>query len=292
MSETKTGISNLVVHGINTCAGCGLELLVRNLLDVLGENTIVLTPPGCVALFTGIGNACGIRVAGFTGNLGSAAAVAAGVRRGYEMQGRNDIHVVALAGDGGTVDIGLQSLSGMFERGDRVLYVCYDNEAYMNTGIQGSGSTPAGARTTTTPAGKRTGRKDMVAIAAAHGVPYAASASVGYIHDLRAKIEKASRVDGPSYVHVHTPCPTGWASDPARTVEIARLAVQTSAWPLVEVESGRWSLRRAKPQPVRDYLALQGRFSHLTEAEIAEIQRQIEANLKRLEWLSAGQPQE
>lgn len=286
MYEIRTQARGLVAHGVNTCAGCGLELLVRNLLDVLGDNTVVITPPGCVALFTGVGNSCAIRVAGFSGNLGSAAAVAAGVRRGYEVQGRGDITVVALAGDGGTVDIGLQSLSGMFERGDRVLYVCYDNEAYMNTGIQGSGSTPHRARTTTTPSGKASGRKDMLAIAAAHGVPYAASASVGYVHDLRRKTAKAQQALGPAYLHVHTPCPTGWGSEPARTIEVARLAVQTGAWPLVEVENGRTSLRTGPRRPVREYLGLQGRFAHLSQEDIIGIQAEIEANLQRLQALS------
>ena len=279
-AEAKT----LVSHGVSTCAGCGLELAARHIMDVLGENTVIVIPPGCAALFSGFGSETALRIPGIQGNLESSAAYAAGIRAGFEVQGRDDITVLALAGDGATVDIGLQALSGMFEREDRVLYICYDNEAYMNTGIQGSGSTPRGARTTTTPAGKTTARKDMLAIAAAHQVPYAASASVGYIKDLRRKVEKAKRAVGPSYIHIHTPCPTGWLYDPAKTIEVARAAVQSGVWPLYEIENGvrRITVEVADPRPVGEYLKLQGRFRHLTDRETEEIQQQIAKNMHSL----------
>jgi pyruvate ferredoxin oxidoreductase beta subunit len=182
------------------------------------------------------------------------------------------------------VDIGLQSLSGALERGDRILYVCYDNEAYMNTGIQGSGSTPLGATTTTTPAGKDRPRKDMLAIAAAHRIPYLASASVGYIRDLRKKIEKAKATSGPSYIHVQAPCPTGWGYEPARTIEVARAAVQSGAWPLYEVVDGepRMTVKITKPRPVDEYVAMQSRFSHLGQREVEEIQEQVTRDLGNL----------
>lgn len=274
----------LVSHGVSTCAGCGLELVIRTVLNVLGKNTVIVIPPGCAALFSGLGNETALRIPGFQGNLANTAAYAAGIRAGFDVQSRDDVTVLALAGDGATVDIGLQALSGMFERGERVLYVCYDNEAYMNTGLQGSGSTPLKAITTTTPAGKESPRKDMLAIAAAHRIPYAASASVGYINDLTKKVEKARRVAGPSYIHVHTPCPTGWFYDPAKTIEIARAAVQTGAWPLYEIENGqrRITVRVAKLKPVRDYLRLQGRFRHLTDGDVREIQKQVTENVRLL----------
>ena len=274
----------LVSHGVSTCAGCGLELALRHILEVLGDDTVIVIPPGCAALFSGFGEETALRIPGIQGNLENAAALAAGIRAGFEVQGREGTTVLALAGDGATVDIGLQSLSGVFERGDRVLYVCYDNEAYMNTGIQGSGSTPLGARTTTTPGGKDRPRKDMVAIAAAHRIPFVASASVGYIKDLRKKVKKAQEAPGPSYVHVHTPCPTGWFYDPAKTIEVARLAVQTGLWPLYEIEDGRRSITVSvsRLRPVEEYLRLQGRFNHLDEGDIEEIQTQATARHQSL----------
>ena len=274
----------LVSHGVSTCAGCGLELALRHILEVLGDNTVIVIPPGCAALFSGFGEETALRIPGIQGNLENSAAIAAGIRAGFEVQGREGTTVLALAGDGATVDIGLQSLSGVFERGDRVLYVCYDNEAYMNTGIQGSGSTPLGARTTTTPVGKDRPRKDMIAIAAAHRMPFVASASVGYIKDLRKKVKKAQEAAGPSYVHVHTPCPTGWFYDPARTIEVARLAVQTGVWPLYEIEDGRRriTVSVSRLRPVAEYLRLQGRFDHLDEGDFEEIQGQVTASYQSL----------
>lgn len=279
-TEGKT----LVSHGVSTCAGCGLELAVRHILDVLGQNTVIVIPPGCAALFSGFGKETALRIPGIQGNLGSSAAYAAGIRAGLDAQDRDDVTVLALAGDGATVDIGLQALSGMFERRDRVLYVCYDNEAYMNTGIQGSGSTPLGSWTTTTPSGKVTPRKDMLAIAAAHRIPYAASASVGYVKDLRRKVEKAKSSVGPSYIHIHTPCPTGWSYDAARTIDVARAAVQSGAWPLYEIEKGRRriTVKVAESRPVADYLKLQGRFRHLSERDIEEIQQQVDSQMRAL----------
>ena len=280
----KAEATTLMSHGISTCAGCALELAARHIMDVLGPNTIIVIPPGCAALLSGFGSETALRIPGIQGNLENSAAYAAGIRVGFEMQNRENVTVLALAGDGGTVDIGLQALSGVFERGDRILYVCYDNEAYMNTGIQGSGSTPMGAKTTTTPGGKDRPRKDMLAIAAAHNIPYLASASVGYVRDLRSKIEKAKNTSGPSYVHVHAPCPTGWGYEPAKTIEVARAAVETGAWPLYEVEKGRTriTVKVDELRPVAEYLKLQGRFRDLGDAEIEAIQAQV---TERVEFL-------
>lgn len=201
----------------------------------------------------------------------------AGIRAGLEVQNRENATVLALAGDGGTVDIGLQALSGVFERADRVLYVCCDNEAYMNTGIQGSGSTPVGATRTTTPDGKDRLRKEMLALAAAHKIPYLASASAGYVRDLRKKIEKAKVTLGPSYIHIHAPCPTGWGYEAAKTIEVAMAAVETGAWPLYQVEKGgtRITVKVGEQRPVAEYLKLQDRFRHLSEADFEAIQTQV-----------------
>ncbi|MFC2141168.1 thiamine pyrophosphate-dependent enzyme [Acidobacteriota bacterium] len=281
LNSTSRG---LVAHGVSTCAGCGLEVVIRKILDVLGKNTVIVIPPGCAALFSGYGTETTLKIPGLQGNLENTAAYAAGIKAGFEMQGRDDITVLAFAGDGATVDIGIQALSGAFERGDKILYVCYDNEAYMNTGIQGSGSTPLMASTTTTPAGKPAPRKNMMEIAAAHGIPYAASASVAYIEDLKKKVGKAKNANGPAYLHIHTPCPTGWQFDPALTIEVAKTAVQTGAWVLMEIENGKTTLNRKldKLKPVDSYLKLQGRFKHITETDIKDIQEDIDNSITRL----------
>ncbi|HUW65083.1 MAG TPA: thiamine pyrophosphate-dependent enzyme [Spirochaetia bacterium] len=276
--------SGLVAHGVSTCAGCGLELAIRVVLNELGPQTIVVIPPGCAALFSGFGRETVLKIPGIQGNLGNTAAYAAGIRAGLEVQGREGITVLGFAGDGATVDIGLQSLSGALERGDHILYVCYDNEAYMNTGIQGSASTPCGAWTTTTPGGKRTGRKDMIRIAVAHDIPYVASASVGYVPDLRRKIRRARDAGGPAYIHIHAPCPVGWRFDPDKTVEVARLAVETHAWVLCEVADGvaRLNVAVRKARPVSEYIRLQGRFRGVPAEEIAAAGEEMEKAYRRL----------
>jgi pyruvate/2-oxoacid:ferredoxin oxidoreductase beta subunit len=256
----------------------------RNVLAVLGEDTVVVAPPGCVALFSGLDDVTNMKIAGYQCNLENTAASAAGIRAGLDALGNTHTTVLAFAGDGATVDIGIQSLSGMIERGDRVLYVCYDNEAYMNTGIQGSSSTPQGASTTTTPAGKSTARKDLIQIAIAHGIPYAASASVAYLPDLQKKVKKASRVQGPSLIHVHTPCPTGWLFPPAKSIELCRNAVLTAAWVLYEWENEKIAINYTPERllPLEDYLLAQGRFKGLTQEEIAEMQQMIVGKYRRL----------
>ncbi|MCP4150241.1 MAG: pyruvate synthase subunit beta [bacterium] len=282
MYTQKTESKGLVAHGVSTCAGCGLELIIRKVLDILGENTIIVIPPGCAALFSGFGKETTLKIPGFQGNLENTAAYAAGIKAGLEIQGKDDVTVLAFAGDGATVDIGIQALSGMFERGDKVLYICYDNEAYMNTGIQGSGSTPLMASTTTTPAGKTSPRKNMLEIAAAHRIPYAATASVAYVDDMKKKVEKAKQVDGPSYLHIHTPCPTGWGFEPALSIEVAKAAVQTGAWTLMEFENGERRVTRkiTKLKPVESYLKLQRRFKKLTEKDIKNISQEIKRSLE------------
>ncbi|MEM2323453.1 MAG: thiamine pyrophosphate-dependent enzyme, partial [Candidatus Bathyarchaeia archaeon] len=212
-----------------------------------------------------------------------------------------DIDVMAIAGDGGTFDIGIQALSGALERGHDFVYLCYDNEAYMNTGIQRSGATPRGASTTTSPAGrvipgKREVKKDLIGIAVAHGIPYAATASIAYPGDYIAKVRKAIEVDGPAVIHVLAPCPLGWGSEPSNTIKLARLAVQTRVFPIYEVIDGRYKLnvKVAKPTPVEEYLKLQRRFEHLFRPEfkdeLEEIKRIIDERWNRLLELCGEKP--
>lgn len=252
-----------ISNSVNTCPGCGLELALRSVMEVMEENTIIVIPPGCAALFSGFGKMTAMKIPGFQGNLENTAAYAAGIRSGLDAQGKTDVNVLAFAGDGATVDIGLQALSGMLERGERVVYICYDNEAYMNTGGQKSGSTPRGAMTTTTPDGKTSMKKNMLSIVAAHKTPYIASASVGYIADLKRKVAKAKCCPGPAYIHIHTPCPTGWGFPFHRTIEVARLAVECGAWELFEIVNGDKVLSKINidKNKLCDYMAAQKRFS-------------------------------
>lgn len=284
MIDIKSAAKGLVSHGVSACVGCGLELIIRNVLDVLGEDTLIVIPPGCSALFCGFGDETALKIGGFQGNLENTAAYATGIKAGLEMQGNTHTTVLAFAGDGATLDIGIQSLSGMIERGEKVLYICYDNEAYMNTGIQSSSSTPQGARTTTTPGGKGTPRKDLMKIVIAHGIPYAATASLANLTDLRRKVKKASQTGGPAVLHIHTPCPTGWAFHPSKTIEVSKAAVSTGAWLLYEYDNGTVKVNY-KPKalkPIEEYLRLQGRFKNLPQEEIVNIQENINARYSEL----------
>jgi pyruvate ferredoxin oxidoreductase beta subunit len=250
------------------CAGCPEMIAMRHALKVLGSNTIVINATSCSAVITQMGVP---KVPHFHVLLENAPAVVSGIDDALKVMGRRDgVHLLAIAGDGGTADIGLSSLSAAIERDQDFIYLCVDNESYMNTGGQRSGTTPFGAKTSTTPRGEvrlPTLRKDMVEIIAAHNIPYAASASVAYPLDLMAKIEKAAAVRGPSYVHCHVPCPTGWGFEPADTVNVARLAVKSGCVVLYEFENG---VRRRTGgvknlQPVEEYLRHQARFAHVID---------------------------
>jgi pyruvate/2-oxoacid:ferredoxin oxidoreductase beta subunit len=230
-------------------------------------------------MFSGVGGETSVRIPGYQANLENTAATAAGIRAGLDVQGKKDINVLGWAGDGGTIDIGLQALSGAMERGDHIIYCCVDNEAYMNTGIQASGSTPLGASTTTTPGGKPTFRKNMMEIVAAHRIPYAATCSIAHLEDLVKKVEKAKNCGGTAYLHILTPCPTGWGYEPDQTVNVCRLAVQTNAWPLFEVIKGteyHLTQKVAKPVPVVDYLKAQHRFAKITPEQMTEFQATVD----------------
>jgi len=281
--------------GHRACIGCGEALAVRLACKALGPNAIIVTATGCMEIVSSQLPWTSWRVPWIHTLFENTAAVASGIEAGLKTMKRKGrksdqiIHVVATAGDGGTSDIGLQALSGALERGHDFLYICWDNEAYMNTGIQRSSATPYGASTTTAPAGKKsigqvTWKKNMPAIAAAHNIPYVATASPSYPFDLMNKVAKGVAVNGPAYVHILSVCPTGWRCSPELTIEIGRLAVQTGIFPLYEVENGKYRLNinLAQRQPVQEYLKLQGRFRHLSEAEVKVIQDRVDKEYAEL----------
>jgi pyruvate ferredoxin oxidoreductase beta subunit len=282
--------------GHRACQGCAEALAVRLVGKALGRDTIVASATGCMEVtstplpFTNW-NVPWIHVA-----FENAAAVATGAEAGVKALMRKGrvpkkrITFLAMAGDGGTSDIGIQALSGALERGHDFIYVCYDNEAYMNTGIQRSSSTPFGASTTTSPAGKVipgqvTWKKNMAEIAAAHGIPYVATACPSYPLDLIGKVKKAARIKGPAYIHILSVCPTGWRLPPELAIQAGRLAVETGVFPLYEVEDGRYRITVdvGKLRPVNDYLGIQGRFRHLDETMIAKIQKRVAQEYEKLE---------
>ncbi|MDR0819121.1 MAG: pyruvate synthase subunit beta [Oscillospiraceae bacterium] len=248
--------------GHKACAGCGGSLAVRIALKVLGERAVATLPAGCMSAVGFNFPQLAFTNNAFISPFAATASVMTGLEAGLRRRGETDYHIVGFAGDGGTADIGLQALSGAIDRNDNIIYICYDNEAYMNTGIQKSGLTPLGARTTTTPGGSRSRKKDMSAIIDAHGIPYAATASVGYIDDYIRKVEKAASIKGTKYIHVLAPCPTGWGIATDETVEIAREAVDVGVWELKEYENGIWTtnIEPKNPDRVEEYYARQGRF--------------------------------
>jgi len=281
--------------GHRACIGCGEALAVRLACKALGQNVIIASATGCMEIVSSPLPYTSWRVPWIHTLFENTAAVASGIEAGLKMlmkKGRiaqKDIKVVAMAGDGGTSDIGIQALSGALERGHNFLYLCFDNEAYMNTGIQRSSATPFGASTTTSPAGKVsigqvTWKKDMPAIAAAHNIPYVATACPSYPFDLMAKVEKGVAIKGPAYVHILSVCPTGWRCRTDLTIRIGRLAVETGIFPLYEVENGKYKLNFDFPtlRPVTDYMKLQGRFRHLSEDIISEIQQRVERDYAKL----------
>ncbi|MFZ7131129.1 MAG: thiamine pyrophosphate-dependent enzyme [Eubacteriales bacterium] len=275
MHDIRHNSKGLIPHGMSACAGCGMELIIRKVMEVLGEDTVIIIPPGCAAQFSGYGIETAIKVPGYQCNLENTAASAVGVRAALNAQGNTHTNVVGFAGDGATLDIGIQALSGAIERQDKIVYICYDNEAYMNTGIQASSSTPYMVSTTTTPSGKPTKRKDLMQIAIAHDIDYAATASIHNLSDLKKKIQKAKDTDGTSLLHIHTPCPTGWRYDPAKTIELAKAAVQSGLWVLYEYEEGKVKINY-KPKelaPIDAYINPQGRFKILSDEQKSELQR-------------------
>ncbi len=284
---------NLFESGHNACAGCGPAIAMRHILEAAGKNTIITIATGCMEVVSTPYPLTAWRVPCIHSAFENTAATASGIDKALKYLGkRNKVNVIAIAGDGGTGDIGIQALSGAIERRDRFLFICYDNAAYENTGIQRSGLTPKYAWTTTSPIGKvirgkQELKKPLPFIIAAHRC-YAATANVAYIEDFKRKIKKALSFRGPSYIQVFTPCVTGWKYPENLTVELAKLAVQTRVCPLYEVENGKVKLDLAieKPKPIKDYLKKQRRFKHLTEKEIAEIQRNVNSEYDKIKKLS------
>ncbi len=281
--------------GHRACIGCGEALAVRLACKALGQNVIIVNATGCIEVISSQLPYTSWRIPWIHTLFENTAAVASGIEAGIKAmirKGRRtdkDTKVVAMAGDGGTSDIGLQALSGALERGHNFLYICFDNEAYMNTGIQRSSATPYGASTTTSPAGKMsigqvTWKKDMPAIVAAHNIPYVATACPSYPFDLMSKVAKGAATQGPAYIHILSVCPTGWRCPPDSTIGIGRLAVQTGIFPLYEIENGEYklSIKPPKLKPVQDYLKLQGRFRHLSEETITEIQSRVDKEYAKL----------
>jgi pyruvate ferredoxin oxidoreductase beta subunit len=294
--------SNAITSGHRACQGCGEALGARYALDAAMRATknqlIAVNATGCLEVFSTPYPETSWQLPWMHSLFGNAPAVATGVAAAMKVKGRKDVRVVAQGGDGGTTDIGFGCLSGMFERNDDVLYVCYDNEAYMNTGVQRSSATPPTARTATTPAmGDAPGNvfgtgKNVPLIALAHNIPYVATASVADLHDLERKVEKAMTFHGARYIHIFVPCPLGWGSASGATIKIARLASESGLFPLWEGEHGRVtaSLPIRRKVPVEDYLKTQKRFRHLfeparDEERIAALQRMADHNIERFDLL-------
>ncbi|HVO77262.1 MAG TPA: thiamine pyrophosphate-dependent enzyme [Methanomassiliicoccales archaeon] len=267
-----------LLWGHGACPGCGVAIAVKNLMRIFGPETIVYVPASCLVVFGAQYPISAFDVPYFFTAFENTGAVTTGIRAGLRRKGKKAL-VVGLAGDGGSFDIGLQALSGAADRNEDVIYVCLDNEAYMNTGIQMSGATPFGAWTTTSPNGKvingkRRFKKDLGAIVAAHGVPYMATLSNAHWNDFVRKAEKAKRAEGFRFLHVLTPCVPGWRSEQAKTMEISRLAVETGMWTLYEVEGGEANVtyKPKKMEPVTEYLKLQGRFAHMSTEDVNTLQ--------------------
>jgi pyruvate ferredoxin oxidoreductase beta subunit len=281
--------------GHRACIGCGEALAVRLAFKALDNNVIVANATGCMEIVASQLPFTTWQLPWIHTLFENTAAVASGIEAGYKAMRRKGIavpentKVVAIAGDGGTSDIGLQALSGALERGHDFTYICFDNEAYMNTGIQRSSATPFGAVTTTSPAGKKSfgqfsWKKNMPEIAAAHNIPYVATACHSYPFDLMAKVKKAVDTKGPAYLHVLSVCPTGWRSATDTVIRQGRLAVETGMFPLYEVENGQYkmSIDLPKLKPVKDYLKIQGRFRHLSDDIIEQIQERVELEYQKL----------
>ena len=288
---TQEEPKHLFGSGHTACAGCGQAIAARLVVDVTGKNTIIANNTGCLEVFSTKYPESAWGVPWIHSLFENAAAVASGIEAALKYLGIKDkITVISQAGDGGTADIGLQALSGMWERGHDIISICYDNEAYMNTGVQRSGLTPFGTSTSTSPSGaKSTGnpilKKPMPEIALAHGLPYVATASTGYPHDVQRKIKKAVSIKGPKYIQIHVPCPLGWRHDPQITYDIAKLAVETGLYPLIEYENGKLSAVRklTKIKPVEEYLKFQGRFKHILglPEQLRRIQAIADNNIER-----------
>jgi len=284
-----------LLKGHIACAGCGLAISLRLLFKALGNKVILVVPACCSSVIPGSYPFTSFAVPVQNMLFEATGATASGVVAALRQRDVKDVTVVGWAGDGGTFDIGIQALSGAAERETDFIYVCYDNEAYGNTGVQRSGATPYGAWTTTTPTGKKERKKNMPFIMAAHRIPYVATACPSYPIDFINKLKKAKEIKGTKFIHLLVPCSTGWRYDTSKTVEMGRLAVQTGIWTLFEIEYSTFKLNppsdrlidKAKRKPVKEYLTLQGRFRNLTEGDIEKIQRWVDEDWERYRELAS-----
>jgi pyruvate ferredoxin oxidoreductase beta subunit len=292
-SMTEIPKEEYILKCTSACAGCSSSLILRYVLKAAGEDTVLVIPACCTSVIQGIYPNTAMNVPIYNVAFAAAAACASGMSEAFAKAGKKT-NVIVYAGDGGTVDIGIQALSGAFERNTNFLYICYDNEAYGNTGMQRSGSTPTGARTTTTPGGKMRVKKDLAGIVAAHNPPYLATACSAYPKDLFSKVEKALSIEGPKFIHVLAPCPPGWRYPSEKTIEVGKLAVKSGMWILYEREFGKVTINgpsRAammKPIPIEDYLSVQGRFKGITKEAVDILKSQAEKTAKRLKLEEEG----
>jgi len=285
MINSKIDDQNLMMPGHVGCPGCGATIAMKFALQALGQKTILVIPACCWAVIAGVHPQHSLKVPVLHTAFETSGAAASGVRAALDMKGDTETTVVAWAGDGGTFDIGFQSLSGAAERNENFIYVCYDNEAYMNTGVQRSSSTPYGCRTTTTPgdAWKKDRKKNIVETLAAHRIPYAATANIAYPQDMIAKFQKAKQIKGTRFLHVFASCPTGWRLPSELSIKIARLAVKTKVFPLYEVFDGKsYVINEYGDTPVNEYLKIQGRFKHLSDSDINHIQDNVDKDFEFL----------
>ena len=276
-----------ILRCTSACAGCSASLALRYVLKASGPDIALVVPACCTSVIQGIYPNTAFNVPVYNVAFAAAAACASGMIAGLRNQNKNT-KVIVFAGDGGTVDIGIQAMSGAFERGTDFLYICYDNEAYGNTGMQRSGATPLGAQTTTTPSGKTEWKKDLDRIIEAHNPPYMATACSSYPKDLFNKVKKALSVRGPKFIHILAPCPPGWRYPAEKSVEVGKLAVKSGVWVLYEREYGKLTINGPskaaimKPFPLQEYIKMQGRFKTADTEQISKMEERIKANQSRL----------
>jgi pyruvate ferredoxin oxidoreductase beta subunit len=297
LMEDEIACEEWFLPGNSCCAGCGLEIALRWALKALGPKTSLVTPASCLNVVIGLWPKTAPNFPFINMAFAAGAAAASGLDAAFKAKAKRfpkgvweDMTALVFAGDGGTTDIGIQGLSGAAERNSNIIYVCYDNEAYMNTGIQRSSSTPHGAKTTTTTFGKQRYKKDVPRIMAAHDIPYVATCSVSEPLDIYEKFKKAKTIKGCKYIHIFAPCPPGWGYNAEDTIEIGRLAVKTGFWPLYEIENGVMTLSKKskrlldpeKRTPLIEYVSTQKRFSGISEDDLIKLQKQVDEKWKRI----------
>ncbi|MBN1830075.1 MAG: 3-methyl-2-oxobutanoate dehydrogenase subunit beta [Deltaproteobacteria bacterium] len=284
--EERVPEKEYMYSGHVACPGCGAAVAMKLFLKALGDKTVLIIPACCWSIIAGPYPQSALKVPVLHAAFETGGATASGVRAALDIKGQSDTTVVTWAGDGGTFDIGFQSLSGAAERNDDFIYACYDNEAYMNTGIQRSSSTPYGAWTTTTPGKewKKMRKKNIVEALAAHRIPYAATLNIAFPEDFVAKVKKAKSKKGTRFLHIYASCPTGWRLPSEQSIKIARMAVQTNIFPLYEVDEGLHYTINYFPKefPVKEYFRMQGRFKHLSDKDLEEIQKMVDEDWRIL----------